>query len=179
MKAKREKNIYIYYRCRWDWFCLCWWLLRALHVRCQQIALWCVCAWVCLNVHMQPYMCVDVCPVTIVTSTVQSITLSPNPWLYPPPLSSPSQQEVMSLRADGAQIKLTPRLLLLSIGELKLVYFYDLFISLLPPPACMQGRQGDCQWPGAWSTGPRPGPGLCGQIFPQPIKIKPIVMFIK
>lgn len=30
--------------------------------------------------------------------------------------------------ADGAQIKLTPALL--SFGELRLVYFYDLFISL-------------------------------------------------
>ena len=124
---------------------------------------------------------VHVCPVTVVTSTVQSITALPpsHPWLQPPPLSSPSLPEVMSLRADGAQIKLTPAFLLLSIGELKLVYFYDLFISLLPPPACMRGRQGAHQWPGARSMGPRPGRGRCGQISPQLIKIKPFVMVIK
>lgn len=154
-------------------------LMVALHMRCQWNTQWCTCARVWLNVHTKAYMCVHVCPVTVVTSTVQSITLSPHPWLYPPPLSSPSQPEVMSLRADGAQIKLTPGLLLLSIGELKLVYFYDLSISLLPPLACMRRRQGACQWPRARSTGPHQGPGLWGQIFSQPIKIKPIVMVIK
>lgn len=85
----------------------------------------------------------------------------------------------MSLRDDGAQIKLAPAFLLLSIGELKLVYFYDLLISLLPPPACMQVCQEASQWPGARHTGLHPGPSLCGQISPQPIKRKPIVMVNK
>lgn len=85
----------------------------------------------------------------------------------------------MSLRADGAQIKLTSNLLLLSIGEMKFVCFYDLFISLLPPPALHARAPGACQWLWARSTGPHPGRVLCGQIFPQPIKIKPIVMVIK
>lgn len=48
----------------------------------------------------------------------------------------------MSFCAYGAQIKLTPTLPLLNIGEMKLVCFYDLFISLLPPPAYMQEHQG-------------------------------------
>lgn len=121
------------------------------------------------------YMCVHLCPVTVVTSTVQSIMLSPHPCLHLIPLSSASQPEVMSLCADGAQIKLTPAPLLLSIRELKLVYFYDLFISLLPPPAFIRRRQQPAS--GSW---PEPQVlNLSGQISPQSIKIKPIVMVIQ
>lgn len=151
-------------------------------MRHQQSSLQCVCACVWVKMYMRAYKCVHVCPVTIVTSTVQSITHPlpyPHPWLHPPPLSSLSLPEVMSLRADGAQIKLTPAFLLLSIGELKLVYFYDLFISLLPPPACMRGRQGACQWPGARSTGPHPGPRPLWTDLSATVKMKTIVMVIK
>lgn len=62
---------------------------------------------------MHAYMCVHVCPVTVIASMVQSITRAPR--LHPPSLLPPSfllspflPPEVMSLRADGAQIKLTP-----------------------------------------------------------------------
>lgn len=98
----------------------------------------------CMRVHASIHVCTRVSSYCCdLHSTVNHPPSSPHPWLHPPPLSSPPRlPEVMSLRADGAQIKLTPAFLLLSIGELKLVYFYDLFISLLSPPACMRGRRG-------------------------------------
>lgn len=103
------------------------------------------------------YTCVHVCPVTVVTSTVHCATFSDSTLLP----SSPSQAEVMSFHADGAQ-------------EMKLVYLTSLFLCFYLLH-CMQEFQGlaSGRWPDSQV------PILCCQIFPQPIKIKHIVVVIK
>lgn len=60
MQAEKGKKNKINYRCRWHWFCLCWWLLRALHMRCQQSALcMCMCIPECAHAGIHVCTCVS------------------------------------------------------------------------------------------------------------------------
>lgn len=143
-------------------------------------------------VHAWKLTCIHVCPVTV-TDLHGAVNqpAPPSPALPPPSPLTPPPSPLISLTARGDVIAWwwstnqnerppPPLFLLLSIGELKLVYFYDLFISLLPPPACIQGHQrGASPWLWARISGLHPESSRCGQISPQPIKIKPIVVVFK
>lgn len=64
------------------------------------------------------------------------------------------------------------------LWELSLVSFYDFFISLLPPPACVSACRRPDDWPEARFTGFLPRSSCSVKVSPQPINRNPILMVV-
>lgn len=132
-----------------------------------------VCTFLPMRESLHAYMCVQL---LWLTSAASSIYVRPgSPALRPPliPITPDSAHHrppqlpppfPLSARGDviawwwSTNQKRAPApslFLLLRIVELKLVSFYDLFISLLPPPACVQGHRG-IQGRSSCGSGPEP-----------------------